>query len=258
MRHEPKLFGITNRGDTAEIRIYGPIGGDFFGGVSDEEFAIEYQAVRDAKSLDVRINSPGGDVFEGYAIYSLLAQHRGKVNVFVDGMAASIASVIAMAGDSVEMAASSEIMIHDPSGGVYGRVEDHEKLIDRLKVHAHNIAKTYEARTGNDYEVIRAWMREETTWEPEQAVEVGFASAIAHRKSVAAIALVDPLRIRSLSDHASTRLSEWTSPIFRVVGRDGEIVRPAVAEQKEEKSQLETLEERIQTLKMKARTQDVA
>lgn len=215
MRYEPNHFQVIDKGEDAEILLYGPIGEDYFGGVSAEAFSEAYYPHRNKKILDVRINSPGGDVFEGYAIYARIAQHPGRVNMYIDGMAASIASFIAMAGDSIEMAANSEFMIHDPTAGAIGRIEDFESLIERLKVHRDNIAKTYEARTKNDFSKLRDWMNAETTFSPEDSVKNGFAHSISPRKSLAAFAPMQPKFLRRLDDHSSTRLNEWKSVLVR-------------------------------------------
>ena len=134
--------------------------------------------MKDAAEITVRINSPGGDVFDGFAIYNLLAQHPAKINVKVDGWAASAASVIAMAGDTIEMAANALMMIHNPWTMAIGDSVSMRKSADLLDQIKGSILTTYQAKTSMDEADIAALMDAETWFDAKGAVEAGLATAI--------------------------------------------------------------------------------
>lgn len=158
--------------DAAEIFIYDeitdPFWAEFGMGISAAGFAKELQAVK-GRAITVHINSPGGSVFEGTAIYNLLRGHDAPVNVIVDGIAASIASVIAMAGDTVTMAPHSMLMIHDAWGITMGNAQDHEQQAKVLNKLSDNIAAVYRER-GDSRKNWRALMLAETWITDEEAV----------------------------------------------------------------------------------------
>ena len=128
--------------------------------------------------ITVRIDSPGGDVFAGFAIYNLLAQHDGKVTVYVDGAAASAASIIAMAGDDVYLPETSVIMIHDPWTMAVGDSTNMKKTAELLDTIKDAIIPAYTAKTGLDAEQISDMMSEETWLTGAQAAEMGFGTLI--------------------------------------------------------------------------------
>lgn len=141
----------------------------------------------DVDELDVYINSPGGSVFEGVTIYNLLVGHKATVNVHVLGLAASIASVIALAGDTVTIAENAMIMIHDPSAGVYGKAEDFRQVAAVLDKITESILNTYESRTNLTRDQLRAAMAAETYYTADEAVTAGFATAKAAAMKAAAL-----------------------------------------------------------------------
>ena len=100
-------------GDEAEILIYEDVGEGWFGGVTAKQFADELKALGSVKTINLRLNSAGGDVFDGLAIYRRLVDHPAKIVSHIDGLAASIASVIAMAGDEIRISESGFLMIHN-------------------------------------------------------------------------------------------------------------------------------------------------
>ena len=117
---DSKNFSCKKRGKKAEIALYGTIGETFFDdGITAKRFIEELNELKDVDSIDLRINSMGGDVFEGVTIYNRLKEYKATINVYVDGLAASIASVIAMAGDTVTMGEGSFMMVHSPMTGVF-------------------------------------------------------------------------------------------------------------------------------------------
>ena len=167
-------YRITNAADPdeAEVMLYDEIGGWF--GATADQFIEDLKGVT-APSLRVRVNSPGGSVFEGIAIANALRSHPANVTIQVDGIAASIASVIAMAGDRVVMAPQTMMMIHDASGLCLGNASDMEEMAELLDLISDNIADSYAARAGGTRDQWRARMRTETWYLPEDAVEAGLA-----------------------------------------------------------------------------------
>ena len=167
-------YRISNAADSdeAEVMLYDEIGG-WFGSTADELIAELRQIT--APRMRVRVNSPGGSVFEGIAIANALRSHPANVTVQVDGIAASIASVIAMAGDRIEMAPNTMMMIHDASGVCLGNASDMEEMAELLDLISDNIADAYATRAGGTREQWRERMRAETWYLPEDAVENGLA-----------------------------------------------------------------------------------
>ena len=163
----------------AELLLYDEIGESFFGGgVSAKQFAEDLKAVKDAKVLNVRINSPGGSVFDGTAIYNQLTRFRGRVEVDIDGLAASIASVIALAGRPVRMAANALYMIHNPSGMVVGNAQDMRQMADVLDTVQSTIVSVYADHTTQSEKDLTKWMAAETWMTAAEAKERGFIDEI--------------------------------------------------------------------------------
>lgn len=160
-----------------ELVLYGFVGDDFW----DEGFTasqvIDALAMlgRDA-DITVRINSGGGYTDDGIAIYNALKAHRGDVAVVVDAIAASSASVIAMAGDTITMRSGALMMIHDPAKFTWGDAGDHEKSTEQLNKLADLMADIYAEQTGEDAETIREDMKDELWLTGEEAVARGFAT----------------------------------------------------------------------------------
>jgi len=169
-------YRITNAAspDEAEVMLYDEVGG-WYGSTADQ-FIADLRGVT-APNLRVRINSPGGSVFEGIAIANALRSHPANVTVQVDGIAASIASVIAMAGNRIEMAPNTMLMIHDASGVCLGNAQDMEEMAELLDLISDNIADAYASRAGGSRDEWRARMRAETWYLPEDAVANGLADA---------------------------------------------------------------------------------
>ena len=142
--------------------------------VSAKSFAADLKALGDTKEISVRINSPGGNVFDGCTIYNLLKQHEAEVTVHIDGFCASIASVIAMAGDKIIMADNALMMIHDPWSIAVGSADDFRAEADILDKVKQSLLTTYEARTGMSRDEISAMMSDETWLDAEEAKTFGF------------------------------------------------------------------------------------
>lgn len=170
---------IAKAGQKAEILIYEQIGKDWSGdGVGAKQFAEDLKALGELTALDIRINSPGGDVFDGNAIYNMLAQHKAQKTVFIDGIAASIASVIAMAGDRILIPENGLIMIHDPSGMAFGTSDDMRKMAEALDKIKTGLSATYLNKTKRTEAEISQWMADETWFTAKEAVEFGFADEL--------------------------------------------------------------------------------
>lgn len=159
-----------------ELVLYGFVGETYFeqGFTSQEVLNALAELGRDA-DVTVRMNSGGGYVHEGLAIYNALVAHKGKVTVQVDSIVASSASLIAMAGDHIVMKAGSLMMIHDPSGVTFGTAEDHEKTRVALDKMGEAFAGIYAERSGKDASSVRASMKEEIWLGADEAVAEGYA-----------------------------------------------------------------------------------
>lgn len=180
-------FSIKAKANSeADILIYEDVGEGFFGGVSAKQFADDLQALGSVKTINLRISSLGGDVNEGLAIYRRLVDHPAKVVSHIDGWAASIASVIAMAGNEIIISESGAIMIHDAWAVAGGNAKDFRNLADRLEANSGAIADVYIGRTQNSVGQIRAWMAEEKWFYGKEAVEAKFADSVAANLKVAA------------------------------------------------------------------------
>lgn len=178
-------FSIIARGQAeADIYLYEDIG--FFGGVTAKRFADELKTVAGVQTLNVRINSNGGDVFDGMAIYNQLAQHPARVITHIDGVAASIASVIAMAGDVIRISESGFMMIHNARGGAIGEAGDLRKMADTIDTVTASIAEVYQSRTGKPVDDLRAMMDAETWFNGNEALAAGFADEMVTNLHVAA------------------------------------------------------------------------
>lgn len=183
------------RGNRGEIWLYDQIGASFWGdGITAKSFQKDLQAMGKVTGIDLRINSPGGDVFEGFAIYNQLVQHPATVDVYVDGVAASISSIIAMAGNKISMAKNSMMMIHNPQGSAYGDEREMDRVKALLQQVKANLTTTYVDRTGNDAKSIEAWMDDETWFTADSALENGFADVVIEGQAVNACFDLSPFR----------------------------------------------------------------
>ena len=173
--------------EPAVLQIFDQIGEDWFGGsgISAKAFSDALQSVGPGP-LVVEINSPGGNVWDGLAIYNMLRGRQAPVTTRVVGIAASIASIIALAGDTIEMADASLFMIHDPSGMVAGTSEDMRKMANALDQHAEILANIYVKRTGKTSAQIRAAMSAETWFTAQEAIQFGLADKSTEQLAMAA------------------------------------------------------------------------
>lgn len=177
-RNKP-LFSASTTGTTLEILIYEEIGVDWWSGqgVTAINVAAAIKAAGAFENIVIRINSPGGDCFEGVTIYNLLRSIKKPIEVFVDGIAASAASVIAMAGDTINIGIGGMLMIHNAAWSVFGDANVLRKAADEIEKVSVTIAEIYVLRTGNDAAVIKQIMDAETWMGAAEAIEKGFATA---------------------------------------------------------------------------------
>jgi ATP-dependent protease ClpP protease subunit len=203
-----KVPGLTVRnatGDTAEMLIYGDIGmgGWFSEGITASDIAAQLAEVT-APRLNVRINSGGGDMFDGTAIYTQLVRHAAQVSTYVDGIAGSAASVIAMAGDEIVSSDAGVMMIHDASTMTYGNPADHRETADLLEKLSDVVATVYANRAGEDVEFWRAKMSAPggngTWYTGQEMIDAGLADRISGD---------DPEKV---ADHLRKALRSRTTP----------------------------------------------
>lgn len=167
-----------------ELLLYGTISSQqswWEDRVTPAQFNRELAALgEDVPEIVVRINSPGGDVFAANAIYTRLKDHDAKITVKVDGWAASAATIIAMAGDTIKIPKNGVFMIHDPAMTVWDtfRAEDFEKMAQELKVIKQSIINAYSVKTGKTADEISGFMSDETWWTGDEAVENGFCDEV--------------------------------------------------------------------------------
>lgn len=185
----------------AVVHIYDEIG---FWGVTAADFVRDLAAVR-ASEIELHISSPGGEIFDGIAIANSLRAHPAAVTTYVDSLAASIASVIALAGDRVVMAPNSQMMIHDGSGLCVGNAADMREMAGMLDRQSDNIASVYAAKAGGDVAEWRARMATETWYTAEEAVAAGLADEVSSAHST--------------TEANSPQDLSWDLSIFNYAGR---------------------------------------
>lgn len=177
----------NSAGETSTIQIFDQIGQDWYGGsgLSAKQFSDVLNEIGNGPLL-IEINSPGGNVWDGLSIYNQLRGRKAPVTTRVVGIAASIASIIALAGDRVEMADAALMMIHDPSGMAAGTSEDMRKMADALDQHAEVLVGVYAKKTGKSPEAIRAAMKAETWFTTAEALAFGLVDKPIKQLAVAA------------------------------------------------------------------------
>ncbi|WP_288430212.1 head maturation protease, ClpP-related [uncultured Agrobacterium sp.] len=168
----------VDQGDNV-ITMFETIGEDYWsgGGVTAKKIAAQLRAVG-PRPVEVQINSPGGDMFEGIAIYNVLREHSQPITVKIMGMAASAASIIAMAGDTIEIGAASFVMIHNCWVVAVGNRHDMRETSEWLEPFDQAMVDLYAARSGQDPKEIAKWMDSETYMSGSQAIGRGFADSL--------------------------------------------------------------------------------
>lgn len=161
-----------------QINIFDEIGDPFFG-LTASAFKEAFDKISGAEEIVININSPGGDVFDGTAIYNILRDYKGKKTVKVMGIAASMASIIAMVGDEIQVADNAFIFIHDAEASLRrASAKQLKDVAKQLESISSRMAQTYADRTNGDPKEIRRMMVAETLMDSEAAVDLGFADAL--------------------------------------------------------------------------------
>lgn len=196
----------------AELEIYSEIGESFWWeSVSANEFVRDLNAL-DVDTISLRINSPGGSVFDGVAIYNALIRHKATITAYVDGFAASIASVIMLAADRIVMGDGALVMIHNPTTYAWGFAEDLREQADLLDKIRDEIVALYAKRTGSSVEDLATWMAATTWMGGVEAIERGFAheladEAAAEPTSIAARAQFDQRFVARIAKQAPAAIA---------------------------------------------------
>lgn len=178
-----KWYNIQNKaGETADVYIFDEIGTY---GITAQEFIND---IKDLKGtpINLRINSLGGDVFDGMAMYNVIKRREAKTTVYIEGIAASIATIIALGADEVVMAENSLFMIHNAWGGSMGEAKDMRKTADTLDKISSELIDIYRKKTRLSYEALSEMMDEETWLNANEAFEMGFIDTISDSIKVAA------------------------------------------------------------------------
>lgn len=191
-------FEAKAKNKRGELYIYDVIGESWGYGISAKMVADALKGMGDVESIDVRINSEGGSVFDGLAMYRLLVDHASTVTVHIDGIAASAASLVAMAGNEIRIAEAGFVMIHNPWTFAAGSSSDLRQVADLMDKLAEQIVGVYAGRTKQSAPDIEQWMDEETWMIAEEAVERGFADTVT--ENLRAAAYIDVARFRNVPE----------------------------------------------------------
>ena len=216
-------FEERSDGKEAELYIYGPIGGFFFSDNSAQSIRRKLQDTK-AETIHVHINSGGGSAFDGVAIMNQLKNHKAEIIVHVDGLAASAASVIAMAGDKVIMPENTMMMIHRASTIGFGNASEFEKLSNDLKKIDKSLAASYNDRFVGEQEELDQLLDDETWMTADEAVAFGLADEV-----------TDEIEIQETED-----LDEEDEEVSEPEGEYENVKDRLVAKYKSQKNEKET------------------
>jgi ATP-dependent protease ClpP protease subunit len=214
---------VNRKGDEATLYLYDAVTPPGWGGISAADFAKALDGIKDAKTLHLRINSPGGAVYEAKAIYQALKEFPGHKVAHVDGLAASAASFIAMAADRIVTAPEATWFVHNAQGVAMGDAASMRDTADLLDMESDNLRAIYQKRTGQAEADLRGWMDAETFMTAAEAKARGFTDEIQGEEDAAPamaaemprIAIVaaetrrfvtDPENVRRLKEHREARL----------------------------------------------------
>jgi ATP-dependent Clp endopeptidase proteolytic subunit ClpP len=178
---DKKFFNIIATGNTATIFLYGDIGDYYYDGVRSVDIARELKEAEAAyKKIDVRINSNGGDVYAGISIFNAFKNSKSDINIYVDGIAASMASVIALCGKPVQMSQYARLMLHSVSGGGYGTKNVLKEVIEQMESLEGTLCEMYAKKTGMTAETIKSTYFDEKDHylTADEALSLGFIDGI--------------------------------------------------------------------------------
>lgn len=185
--------------DSADIYFYDVIGSSW-DGTTAAQFQKDLRPLAGVKTLNVFINSPGGSVTDGNTIYNILKRHKAHKVVTIDGIAASIASVIAMAGDTIKIAANGMLMIHEPWSIAMGDSAEFRKQADILDKFRDTILTAYTSRATATEAQFQKWMASETWFSAQEALDAGLVDSIVEEVAAAALSKFDLTSFRRVPD----------------------------------------------------------
>lgn len=204
---------VNAASNSAELHIEGVIGDGWFGDVGKREVTTALADLPEGTdTINVFVNSPGGDVFDGIGIHNALKNHGATINTFVRGIAASAASLIVMAGDRIVMEDAAMLMIHNASGVTFGQASDHTEMSLRLEKIDGVLAGIYARRTETPKEAVVEMMNGEKWFDGEEAVAAGFADETTETEGVEQIAAHWPAQIFRAYSSTPARIAAMLEP----------------------------------------------
>lgn len=238
-QNENKFWNIVipeQPGQPPEILLYGSISSQqswWSDRVTPAQFNADLAGIGEVPEIVVRINSGGGDVFAANAIFTRLKDHSAKITVKIDGWAASAATIIAMAGDTIKIARNGVFMIHDPAMTVYDsfKAEDFKKMADELEVIKQSIVNTYAMKTGRKPEDIEQLMSNETWWTGDTAVENGFCDELMFEEANTVVENSSKIVVNSVPLDVST-YKTLPKQLLNSPHNPGNLINSATATQK--------------------------
>lgn len=222
---------IVNKSATeAEIIIYANIGQDYWGDgsmISAKQFSDELKKIPETvNTLNVRINSGGGDVFDGIAIFNRLKQHKAKKKIYIDGLAASIASIIALAGDEIVIGDGALFMVHLPWTFSMGNRMDLDNTVSRLMDVEEQMLGIYAKKSKLSKSEIRSLLEKETWMNADEAIEMGFVDSKAEDTVAIAASAINsqwiakkPVKYFSQADATAMRINELKEKVRKRLDR---------------------------------------
>lgn len=216
-------FEFKNELESATLYIFDNIGSSYWE-INANDIEEELKNANN-KPLNIHINSNGGEVFEGFTIYNLIKGYSGQTTVYVDGLAASIASVIALAGDKVIMNKASMLMIHNASGGCYGNAEEMKKVVEALEKINSVIKDIYVAKTGLSIEKLTELMDNETFMTPSECLEYGFCDEVIDEEPTSQSQKITTESMENLRNTIEKKIKDFKdlrSALFFVDNKDEE------------------------------------
>lgn len=236
-----KFWNFTKKEESpasAELYLYGDISSESWYGdeVTPKQFADDLDALGKVDDLDVYIFSGGGDIFAGFAIYSILDRANCRIIAHIDGLAASAATVVAMAADKVVIPENATFMIHNAWTIAMGNKYDLAEQIKQLDMIDEQIANIYTARTGKDLDEVKALMDAETWMTGAEAVENGFADELIENKKIAAsvdLAIMAHYKNAPVLDFSAESQEETSEPVSDIVPEvtiEGEASEPQISD----------------------------
>lgn len=212
------FFRAAVKDETLDLQIYEDIGADWFGeGLTAKTVKQRIDGAGKFARISVRINSPGGDAFEGVAIMNLLRAQKKPIDVYVDGIAASAASMVAMAGDTITMGRGAMMMIHNALMLCFGHAKDLREGADLLDQVSASMAQVYVARTGKSAEEIKAMLDAETWMSAQECIDNGFATALVDDDNDDAMALAKTFKSLARLKHVPDSLKAENTDDIDVV-----------------------------------------